>query len=161
MRRYSKLLLLLPVVVLLTTAWSCNQTTAQKIINKVAVLNKGYADSVMALHKGGDLTDDQERQHLGWSRRVAEIGTSASSAFLAGDNAAALTQINLGIGVLDDALNNGLLGIKNETKKNEISAAILAIRGLFTTAATFLTAPKTAQGGAIWQQQPQSSLSFA
>ena len=152
--------MLLPVVVLLTAAWSCNQTTAQKVVNKVAVLNKGYADSIMALHKGGDLTDDQERQHLGWSRRVAEIGTSASTAFLAGDNTTALSQINLGIGVLDDALNNGLVGIKNEAKRNEISGAILAIRGLFTTAAAFITkTPAITKGVTVWQ--PQYSPSFA
>lgn len=157
MRRYSRILMLLPVVVLLTAAWSCNQATSQKVLNKVAVADKAFTDSVITLHTSGDLTDDQERQFLGWSRRIAETGNAASAAFLAGDNATALAQINLGIGVVDDALNNGLLGIKNPDKRTAVNATLLTLRGLFTTAASFL--PQTTKGATLWQ--PQLSPSFA
>ena len=110
----------------------------QQVLNKVAATNLALERAVTVAHQDGIMTDDQERQWLGWSKKIAQTGNSASAAFLAGDNVTTLAQINLAIGVIDDAINNGLVGIKNENTKTALSASLLLLRGFFTTAQGFI-----------------------
>jgi len=127
------------------SAFSCSQQkTAQQVLNKVAVTNQAFERGVRAAHhdldaSGNPFVDDNlERSLLDISRKVAVAGNEASTAFLAGDNATTLERINLSIALIDDANTNRLLGINDPKKREELSALLLAVRGLFTTAKGFI-----------------------
>ena len=110
-----------------------------------AVTNQSFERAVTTAHhdldaNGQPFVDDAtERTLLEISRKIAQADDSAVSLYEKNDKAGALVQVTNCITAIDDALGNGLLGVKNLSKKNEISALLLSLRGGLMTAKAMLS----------------------
>lgn len=138
----SKVTILASVILMmmLTQAFACSrQGTAQKVLNKVAVANQAFERAVIIAHMDGKMDTATERSLLEVSKLIAKEGNAASDAFLAGDDATTLKRCEIAITGIDDAMKNGVGGIKNPDTLTATDAGLLMIRGFFTTAEGFLT----------------------
>lgn len=106
----------------------------------VAATNLAFERGVTVTHRDTpDYCDNAcEKTLLTVSKKIAEGDDAIVNLLQKNDKQAALAQIDNVIAAIDDATTNGLLSVKNDAKRAEFHAMLLAIRGSFTTAKALL-----------------------
>jgi len=137
-----KLVVLLFPLLLFISGCPSSEKSMLTIAKDAAQTNLSFERGVTTVHKDTpEYCDDGcERTLLESSRKIAQLDDAAVNAIVkTHDATGAIAKINEAIAAVDDANTNGLLAIKNENKKNALSAILLALRGSLVTAKAFLS----------------------
>jgi hypothetical protein len=104
----------------------------------VAQGNLSFERAVTKAHTDGFCDTATEQELLGVSKKIAQGGNLIVALLLKNDKQGALTQVDNTVGTIDDAMNVGLLGIKDTGTRAALQAILLGIRGGLITAKSFL-----------------------
>lgn len=106
----------------------------------VAATNLAFERGVTIVHRDTpDYCDNAcETYFLSVSKKIAQGDDAVVTLLQKNDKQGALAQIDNVIASIDDAMNSGLLGVKNDAKRAEWHGILLGIRGSFITAKALL-----------------------
>jgi len=136
MRRLT--ILLLPLMLFISGCPSAEKSMLT-VAKDAAHTNLSFERGVRIAHTEGYCDDDCERTLLPASKKIAQLDDAAVNAIVkTHDAAGAIAKIDEAISAVDDLNMNGLLAIKNEGRKNALSAILLSLRGALVTAKAFL-----------------------
>lgn len=128
------------VLIAAVTIAGCTYHDALVLAKDAASDNQAFAEGTIKAHADGFVDDTTERRLLDVSNRIAKDDDAVVTALTGHkDVTGALAHLDLGIAEIDDAIQNGLAFIKNDGKKAEIHALLLALRGTLVTAKALLT----------------------
>jgi len=136
-----KLAVLLFPLLLFISGCPSSEKSMLTVAKDAAQTNLSFERGVTTVHKDNpEYCDDNcERTLLVASRKIAQLDDAAVNAIVkTHDAAGAIAKIDEAIAAVDDANTNGLLAVKNEGRKNALSAILLSLRGALVTAKAFL-----------------------
>lgn len=116
----------------------CPKDSALIMAKDAAQGNLSFERSVTAAHKDGFCDDACEKPLLQVSVKIAQGDDMIVSLITKNDKQGAFTQIDNVIATIDDAVANGILGIKNDGRQAEARTFLVGVRGVLTTAKALL-----------------------
>ena len=126
---------------LLLGAWTCNQSTTQK----VATVERDFAATVqaaqsaeIAAHQAGKIDDETHKSIQTYFLQVAQAGKAVDAAILAGNKAGILAALDSAAASIGTLLNDGVGNIHDPTVKAEIQTAVLLAQSIISSAKAFV-----------------------
>ena len=141
MRRNIRITSLAVALCLLLGAWTCNQSTTQK----VATVERDFAAAVQAAQaseiaafQAGKIDKQTHVAIQGYFMQVAQAGKAVDAAILTGNKAGILAALDSAAASIGTLLNDGVGNIHDPTVKAEIQTAVLLAQSIISSAKAFV-----------------------
>jgi hypothetical protein len=127
----------LAVSVLMVSA--CPRHQVLVLLRDAAAANQSFQKGIKIAYDAGHIAPDRYISLQEGIKKVAQLDDAAISFAEAGADKSALGQVDLAIAQIDDLINNGLLGVKDNDSRLALHIILTGFRTTLVTAKAMLT----------------------